>query len=146
MASIYFLSFAGLALLSFFLARARAKSLAGERLMMHSRPSYHGLFLASLVLLSMLAVFILGWVLIAWLAENRALAALPAVRSVAQLGNRLRVLVHRDARDPERELGAALASHCPDARVERVAASLEDVFVAATRLQSATAAAEERAA
>jgi phosphate transport system permease protein len=77
MASIYFLSLAGLTLLSFFLARARAKSLAGERLMMHSRPSYHGLFLASLVLLSMLAVFILGWVLIAWLAENRALAALP---------------------------------------------------------------------
>ncbi|MGH8310155.1 MAG: ABC transporter ATP-binding protein, partial [Steroidobacteraceae bacterium] len=69
-------------------------------------------------------------------AARRALATLPAVRSVAQLGNRLHVLVHRDAADAERELAAALAVHCPDAQVLRVEASLEDVFVAATRLKS----------
>jgi ABC-2 type transport system ATP-binding protein len=79
-------------------------------------------------------------------AARRALAAMPAVRSVAQLGNRLRVLVHRDAPDPERELRAALAAHCPDAGVERVGASLEDVFVAATRLRDGAAGAAERAA
>ncbi len=76
---------------------------------------------------------------------RRALAAVPAIRSVAQLGNRLRVLMPRDAHEPERELLAALAPHCPGARVERVGASLEDVFVAATRLRQAVRA-EERAA
>jgi phosphate transport system permease protein len=77
MASIYFLSLAGLALLSFFITNARAKALVGEGLSLNSRPSYHGLLVASLVLMAMLAVFILGWALTAWLAENRALAALP---------------------------------------------------------------------
>jgi ABC-2 type transport system ATP-binding protein len=79
-------------------------------------------------------------------AARRALAVLPAVRSVAQLGHRLRVLVHRNARDPEQELRTALAEHAPDASVERVGASLEDVFVAATRLQDRAEAAAERAA
>jgi ABC-2 type transport system ATP-binding protein len=78
-------------------------------------------------------------------AARRALAAVPAIRSVAQLGNRLRVLMPRDAHEPERELRAALAPHCPEARVERVGASLEDVFVAATRLRQ-TARAGEMAA
>ena len=68
-------------------------------------------------------------------AARRALVAVPAIRSIAQLGNRLRVLMPRAARDPEGELRTALASQCPDARVERVGASLEDVFVAATRLR-----------
>ncbi len=77
-------------------------------------------------------------------AARRALATLPAVRSIAQLGHRLRVLVHRDAAEPERELRAALAELCPDATVQRVGASLEDVFVAATRLQDG--AGRERAA
>ncbi len=68
-------------------------------------------------------------------AARHALATVPAVRSMAQLGKRLHVLVHRDAVDPERELGAALAGHCADARIERVGATLEDVFVAATQLR-----------
>ncbi len=79
-------------------------------------------------------------------AARRALAAISAVRSIAQLGHRLRVLAHRDARDPEREISAALASHCPDARIERVEASLEDVFVAATRLRKDAETVAERAA
>ena len=68
-------------------------------------------------------------------AARRALATLPAIRSVAQLGHRLRVLVPREARDPEAGFRVALAPLCPEARVERVGASLEDVFVAATRLR-----------
>jgi len=68
-------------------------------------------------------------------AARRALATVPAVRSVAQLGKRLHVLMHRDAVDPERELGSSLARYCADARVERVGATLEDVFVAATQLR-----------
>lgn len=79
-------------------------------------------------------------------AARRALAAVPAVRSVAQLGNRLHVLVHRDAGDPEGELRSLLATHCADARVQRVGATLEDVFVAATRLRALPDADAERAA
>jgi len=75
---------------------------------------------------------------------RRVLASVPAVRSVAQLGNRLHVLVHRDAAEPERELRALLAGPCADARVERVGATLEDVFVAATSLRRVAGA--ERAA
>ena len=77
-------------------------------------------------------------------AVRRALAAVPAVRSIAQLGNRLHVLVHRDTVDPEGDLRAVLAGQCPDARVLRVGATLEDVFVAATLLRNAPDA--ERAA
>jgi hypothetical protein len=54
--------------------------------------------------------------------------------------------VHRGAPEPERELRAALAAHCPDASVQRVGASLEDVFVAATRLRDDAAGVNERAA
>jgi ABC-2 type transport system ATP-binding protein len=78
-------------------------------------------------------------------AARRALASVPAIRSIAQLGNRLRVLMPRAARDPEGELRTALAARCPDARVERVGASLEDVFVAATRLRQETATTERAA-
>ena len=73
-------------------------------------------------------------------AARRALARGPAVRSVAQLGHRLHVLLSRAAHEPERSLAEALVPDCPDARVERVVASLEDVFVAATRLKGGTAA------
>jgi len=68
-------------------------------------------------------------------AARRSLAALPEVRSVAQLGNRLRVLLPRSAKDPVALLRGALAAENPKAIVERVGASLEDVFVAATRLR-----------
>ncbi len=69
-------------------------------------------------------------------SARRALAAVPEVRSVAQLGNRLRVLLPKSTRDPESLLRSALAEGSPSAAVERVGASLEDVFVAATRLRA----------
>jgi phosphate transport system permease protein len=78
MASLYLLCLTSLVLLSFLLASSRARALAGGALVLHSRPAYHGLFLASLVLFAMLAVLIAGWAVSAWLAEFRALAALPA--------------------------------------------------------------------
>jgi ABC-2 type transport system ATP-binding protein len=76
---------------------------------------------------------------------RRALVAVPAIRSIAQLGNRLRVLLPRGTRDAEGTLRAALATLCPDARVERVGASLEDVFVAATRLRQESGTVERAA-
>lgn len=78
MAAIYGLVFVCLALSAFFLLAGRAQSFAEANARLHSRPVYHGLYMASLVLISGLAVFILGWPLTAWIADTRALAALPA--------------------------------------------------------------------
>jgi ABC-2 type transport system ATP-binding protein len=78
-------------------------------------------------------------------AARRALALVPEVRSIAQLGNRLRVLLPKGTRDPVGLIGAALAADNPRASVEAVGASLEDVFVAATRLRG-EAVTPERAA
>jgi ABC-2 type transport system ATP-binding protein len=70
-----------------------------------------------------------------FVSARRALAKLPDVRSIAQLGNQLRVLMPRGAADPVRQLEVALAPENAAASVQRVGASLEDVFVAATRLR-----------
>ncbi|XFC38463.1 ATP-binding cassette domain-containing protein [Stenotrophomonas indicatrix] len=63
---------------------------------------------------------------------SRALAALPGVLSVAQIGTELRVLCGEDAADTS-VLAQALAAADRQARIEPVAPNLEDVFVAATR-------------
>jgi phosphate transport system permease protein len=76
MAGIYLLCLAGLTLLAFHLGRNRARLLSAAQ-PLHSRPTQHGLLLASAVSIGMLAVFILGWLATVWLAEARALAALP---------------------------------------------------------------------
>ena len=78
-------------------------------------------------------------------AARGVLARVPAVRSIAQLGNRLRVLLPRSTANPVELLRAALAAGNGTATVEQVGASLEDVFVAATRLRE-DAALPERAA
>jgi len=78
-------------------------------------------------------------------AVRAALAGVPEVRSIAQLGNRLRVLMPKRTDDPVGRLRAALAGPGPGATIERVDASLEDVFVAATRLKRGRAPAERAA-
>ena len=78
-------------------------------------------------------------------AARRSLAGVAEVRSIAQLGNRLRVLLPKATREPEALLRAALADGNPRATVEQVGASLEDVFVAATRLRVDAARAERAA-
>jgi ABC-2 type transport system ATP-binding protein len=64
------------------------------------------------------------------LAARAALATLPAVRSVTQLGLRLHALVAGDALAAVR---AALAEHHVAATAAHAEAGLEDVFVAATQ-------------
>jgi len=54
------------------------------------------------------------------------------VKSVAQLGNRLHALLDPQRQDPEENIRALLAKQSVQGKVERVRASLEDVFVAAT--------------
>ena len=63
---------------------------------------------------------------------RRALSTLGGVKSVAQLGVRLHVLMDRAVENPERSVIDALRAAQVQARVERARASLEDVFVAAT--------------
>jgi ABC-2 type transport system ATP-binding protein len=69
----------------------------------------------------------------------RLLRALPWVHGVTQLGIRLRVLVDRTHADAAGALRAELARHGIEARIERTHASLEDVFVVATRKNDGTA-------
>ena len=58
------------------------------------------------------------------------------VKSVAQLGNRLHALLDPQRADPERSIRALLEKQGVQGKVERVRASLEDVFVAATRFNA----------
>ncbi|HKE96024.1 MAG TPA: ABC transporter ATP-binding protein [Povalibacter sp.] len=58
------------------------------------------------------------------------------VRSVAQLGTRLHALLEPGLADAEARVTALLKQANVDARIERVRASLEDVFVAATGFNS----------
>ena len=54
------------------------------------------------------------------------------MKSVAQLGNRLHALLDLQRTDPEASIRALLEKQGVQGKVERVRASLEDVFVAAT--------------
>ena len=65
-------------------------------------------------------------------AAQQALAGLPGVVALAQIGAELRVLAQRDALDGE-AIGARLAAAGVAARIERGSPNLEDVFVAATQ-------------
>jgi len=68
---------------------------------------------------------------------RRALAAVPGVKSVAQLGTRLHALLEREVADPQGAVRAALVRASVQAAVERTPANLEDVFVAATSKNTA---------
>ncbi|MCQ3935371.1 MAG: ABC transporter ATP-binding protein [Gammaproteobacteria bacterium] len=65
-------------------------------------------------------------------AARRELHRLPAMRSLAQLGLRLHVLLDNGVADPAGLVRAALSAAGIDAEVLLARASLEDVFVAAT--------------
>ncbi|MGH8287054.1 MAG: ABC transporter ATP-binding protein [Steroidobacteraceae bacterium] len=66
-------------------------------------------------------------------AARAALAQVPQVESIAQLGTRLHALLARSVVDPEAAVTQALSRANVAASVEHTGASLEDVFVAATR-------------
>lgn len=65
-------------------------------------------------------------------AAQIELGRLPEVASITQLGTRLRVLIPEAVVNPLSLVDAALARTGLEASTERVTASLEDVFVAAT--------------
>lgn len=63
----------------------------------------------------------------------KLLRELPWVHGVTQLGVRLRVLADRSVRDAASQLRSVLEQHGIHAKIENTHASLEDVFVVATR-------------
>jgi len=80
MAGYYFLTLAALVVAAFLLGRFRAASLVvGGRgaPLLHSLPTYHGLYVAALVLMPMLLVFVVGSPLIGRLANSAALSHFP---------------------------------------------------------------------
>lgn len=68
-------------------------------------------------------------------AARACLEATGGVQSVAQLGTRLHALTDKSIDDPAELSRRSLAEAGVDGEVEAVTANLEDVFVAATRLQ-----------
>ena len=73
---------------------------------------------------------------------RKELTALPEVRSAAQLGARLRVLVTKDVADPEAWF-RALPQSKEAQRVSRVRPNLEDVFVTNTGVMPGPVKSEE---
>jgi ABC-2 type transport system ATP-binding protein len=65
-------------------------------------------------------------------AARSAISAIPEIKSVAQLGVRLHALADKSLAEPVARLERALREAGVDGRVVLAAASLEDVFVAAT--------------
>jgi len=79
-------------------------------------------------------------------AARKVLSAEAAVLSIAQLGSRLHLLMQSSLEEPERYVRQVLAGRCETAAIERVGATLEDVFVAATVLRGDPGERAERAA
>jgi ABC-2 type transport system ATP-binding protein len=77
---------------------------------------------------------------------RRTLDDQPFVRSIAQLGTRLHALLDLSLSDPQERVRALLKKRGIEGTVERVRASLEDVFVAATGFAGDGAADPKRAA
>jgi ABC-2 type transport system ATP-binding protein len=74
------------------------------------------------------------------------LGRLASVQSLAQLGTRLHVLLDRGQEDAARQVDAALRAAGVVAEVRQVEASLEDVFVVATRATRSSATGDAAAA
>ena len=66
-------------------------------------------------------------------AVRRALTDFAELRSVAQLGSRLHLLISPRLADAESAVAARLREGGVEARVTRTEPSLEDIFVASTR-------------
>jgi phosphate transport system permease protein len=89
MAGYYFLTLAMMVVGGFFLGRFRAASLgvaARQGRTLHSLPTYHGLYVAALVLIAMLMAFIVGAPLVGRLATWGALSHFPPEVAADELG------------------------------------------------------------
>ena len=93
MAGYYFLTLAALVVAGFFLGRYRAASLAvgaNGGPMLHSLPTYHGLFTAALIFVPMLLTFMIGAPVLGRLANSAALSFFPPEVAADELQARVR--------------------------------------------------------
>ncbi len=113
MAGYYFLTLAALVVAGFFLGRYRAASLAvgaNGGPMLHSLPTYHGLYTAALIFVPMLLTFMIGTPVLGRLANSSALSFFPPEIAADELrrGSALRDVVNltagRFSGTPSREL------------------------------------------
>jgi phosphate transport system permease protein len=116
LSGIYLAFMAVIAFGAFWLVRARAVALAGVEPAIHSRPTYHGLFAAALVLIPALAVLAIGAPLAERFVEAQALGAMdPALAQDAlRRGSALREI---------QELAEARFSGTPSMALQAGAAS-----------------------
>ena len=94
MAGYYFLTLAMMVVAGFLAGRYRAASLGvavRQGRLLHSLPTYHGLYIASLVFIAMLIAFIVGAPVVSQLATSAALSHFPP------RGRRRRTRPRRDA-------------------------------------------------
>jgi phosphate transport system permease protein len=75
---LFLLMTAVVAAAAYLYGRSRSRAMAATGARLHSRPGYHGLLLASLCVLPMLALFFAWGALAPRYVESRAIAALPA--------------------------------------------------------------------
>lgn len=79
MLNFYLLLFAALVLAGYFVGQQRALSVAGGKAqVLHSLPSYHGLFTAASVIVPMLLIMLIGFPLVSFLANQAAISQFPA--------------------------------------------------------------------
>jgi phosphate transport system permease protein len=79
MAASYFLAALALVAAAYVTVRSRAMAVAGgQPSVLHSLPAYHGMYTATIVLVALLLVWVIGSPLVSWLAERAALAGQPA--------------------------------------------------------------------
>lgn len=75
MVSLYLLMFAALTLAGFFVGQRRAIAVAGGKTsVLHSLPTYHGLYTVAAVLVPVLAIMVVGFPLVNYLANQAAIS------------------------------------------------------------------------
>ena len=82
MSGLYLLVTAGLVFAAYLIGHQRAQLVAGGNFAnMHSLPAYHGLFIATCVLLPMIAIYVVGSTFVSYLANHNAVTLLsPEIR------------------------------------------------------------------
>jgi phosphate transport system permease protein len=82
MSLVYFLGLILLVLVGYFFGRSRANAAANQNATLHSRPVYHGAFVALAAFIPMLAIFVVGRPLADYVVNAQALTAYdPAILS-----------------------------------------------------------------
>lgn len=79
MISFYLLMFGALVLAGFFMGQRRAMAVSGGKPgILHSLPTYHGLFTVAAIFVPVLVIMVIGFPLVSYLADQAAISNFPA--------------------------------------------------------------------